>query len=446
MEQEKENLPPQIKKVSRKRTADGMEKISSAMFPTKQLIQSHFLPAEPEISLEESHLWKKFHKVGNEMIITKNGRRMFPVLKVNVKNLDPNAMYSIILDFKVIDSHRWKFANGIWKMGGKPNNVNSSSVYVHPESPNFGSHWMSNSIGFNKIKLTNRGNPNNNSTIMLHSLHKYEPRVHIIKVGTSGGAVAGSNSSDNQKIVATKSFYETEFIAVTAYQNEQVTSMKIKHNPFAKAFLDAKERDGIKTVSSCQGAVTGFAYPVATPMANPAMHFPTMVKLEPTPLDLMPLPSIPTFTDTLNFDHLNFMPPTLSPPLEFMPQTLPDMNNCNFYQPNLLLENENCQMIMPENKQEQALTDSANSLSSNQPLIETMETNNFNEMCEERSPKLLKFDPSLDLELDGINMGLTDGLRQQSWSSFGNIPSLDGFASDENFSDSLFQLPNLDFL
>jgi hypothetical protein len=29
---------------------------------------------------------------------------------------------------------------------------------------------------------------------------------------------------------------------VTAYQNEEVTSLKIKYNPFAKAFLDAKER------------------------------------------------------------------------------------------------------------------------------------------------------------------------------------------------------------
>ena len=37
-------------------------------------------------------------------------------------------------------------------------------------------------------------------------------------------------------------FPETQFVAVTAYQNEEVTSLKIKYNPFAKAFLDAKER------------------------------------------------------------------------------------------------------------------------------------------------------------------------------------------------------------
>lgn len=91
---------------------------------------------------------------------------------------------------------------------------------------------------------------------MLNSLHKYEPRIHIVKVGGI------------QKMITSQSFPETQFIAVTAYQNEevagaqtpfykhtspscanlsplpQITALKIKHNPFAKAFLDAKERYG----------------------------------------------------------------------------------------------------------------------------------------------------------------------------------------------------------
>lgn len=63
---------------------------------------------------------------------------------------------------------------------------------------------------------------------MLNSLHKYEPRVHLVRVGSE------------QRRVVTYPFPETQFIAVTAYQNEEVTSLKIKYNPFAKAFLDAK--------------------------------------------------------------------------------------------------------------------------------------------------------------------------------------------------------------
>ena len=104
---------------------------------------------------------------------------------------------------------------------------------MHPDSPNFGSHWMKQSISFSKVKLTNKLNQHNGQQIMLHSLHKYEPRVHIIKVGGQQGT---------QQILKTQTFPTTRFIAVTAYQNEEITSLKIKHNPFAKAFLDAEQR------------------------------------------------------------------------------------------------------------------------------------------------------------------------------------------------------------
>ncbi len=69
---------------------------------------------------------------------------------------------------------------------------------------------------------------------MLNSLHKYEPRLHIVKVDQGG--------SGQGRIIKTVPFPKTQFIAVTAYQNEEVTALKIKYNPFAKAFLDARDR------------------------------------------------------------------------------------------------------------------------------------------------------------------------------------------------------------
>ena len=47
---------------------------------------------------------------------------------------------------------------------------------------------------------------------MLNSLHKYEPRIHIIRVG----------APESNRTVVSHSFPETQFIAVTAYQNEEV--------------------------------------------------------------------------------------------------------------------------------------------------------------------------------------------------------------------------------
>ncbi|XP_076819691.1 T-box transcription factor T homolog 1-like isoform X2 [Clavelina lepadiformis] len=183
-----------------------------------------------KMSLLEQSLWIKFNKFVNEMIVTKNGRRMFPVLKATVTGLEPGSMYSIMLDFVPVDNNRWKYVNGEWIPGGKPEPHVSSCPYVHPDSPNFGSHWMKQPIGFSRVKLTNKATANSQQ-IMLNSLHKYEPRIHVIKVG----------GADSQKMISTHSFPETRFIAVTAYQNEDVTSLKIKYNPFAKAFLDAKE-------------------------------------------------------------------------------------------------------------------------------------------------------------------------------------------------------------
>ena len=37
--------------------------------------------SEPQVELEDSGLWNKFRTFTNEMIVTKNGRRMFAVIK-----------------------------------------------------------------------------------------------------------------------------------------------------------------------------------------------------------------------------------------------------------------------------------------------------------------------------------------------------------------------------
>ncbi|XP_016127089.1 T-box transcription factor TBX19-like [Sinocyclocheilus grahami] len=153
---------------------------------------------------------------------------MFPILKVSVTGLDPNAMYSFLLDFSPADGHRWKYVNGEWVPAGKPEPHSHSCVYIHPDSPNFGAHWMKAPVSFNKVKLTNK--LNGGGQIMLNSLHKYEPQIHIVRVGGS------------HRMVTNISYTDTQFIAVTAYQNEEITALKIKHNPFAKAFLDAKDR------------------------------------------------------------------------------------------------------------------------------------------------------------------------------------------------------------
>ena len=63
--------------------------------------------------------------------------------------------------------------------------------------------------------------------ITLNSLHKYVPRLNIIKVEQ------GDSKNYTIKI---EDLSICEFIAVTAYQNENLKDLKITYNPYAKAF------------------------------------------------------------------------------------------------------------------------------------------------------------------------------------------------------------------
>lgn len=92
------------------------------------------------------------------------------MLKVSVSGLDPRSMYSFLLDFVPADGSRWKFMNGEWVAIGREEchsegqsegqshteGCGDRGIYIHPDSPNFGAHWMKAAVTFNKVKLTNK--------------------------------------------------------------------------------------------------------------------------------------------------------------------------------------------------------------------------------------------------------------------------------------------------
>ncbi|XP_077383339.1 eomesodermin-like [Festucalex cinctus] len=180
-------------------------------------------------------LWLKFHRHQTEMIITKQGRRMFPFLSFNIIGLSLTAHYNVFVEVALADPNHWRFQGGKWVTCGKADNSSQGNkVYIHPESPNTGAHWMRQEISFSKLKLTNNKGTNHSISqmIILQSLHKYQPRVHVVEVT--------ENSMEDNANPKTQSFIfpETQFIAVTAYQNTDITQLKIDHNPFAKGFRD----------------------------------------------------------------------------------------------------------------------------------------------------------------------------------------------------------------
>ncbi|XP_006010469.1 T-box brain protein 1b [Latimeria chalumnae] len=198
--------------------------------------QPGLVPGKAQVYLCNRPLWLKFHRHQTEMIITKQGRRMFPFLSFNISGLDPTAHYNIFVDVILADPNHWRFQGGKWVPCGKADtNVQGNRVYMHPDSPNTGAHWMRQEISFGKLKLTNNKGASNNTgqMVVLQSLHKYQPRLHVVEVNEDG-----TEDSSQPGRVQTYTFPETQFIAVTAYQNTDITQLKIDHNPFAKGFRD----------------------------------------------------------------------------------------------------------------------------------------------------------------------------------------------------------------
>ncbi|KJH44968.1 T-box [Dictyocaulus viviparus] len=60
--------------------------------------------------LEGISLWRRFHALGTEMIVTKSGRRMFPVLSISITGLETNVHYSLLVDMECVDSQRYRYS------------------------------------------------------------------------------------------------------------------------------------------------------------------------------------------------------------------------------------------------------------------------------------------------------------------------------------------------
>ncbi|XP_066545163.1 T-box transcription factor TBX3a [Amia ocellicauda] len=197
--------------------------------PLKTLEPEEEVEDDPKVHLEAKELWEQFHKRGTEMVITKSGRRMFPPFKVRCTGLDKKAKYILLMDIVAADDCRYKFHNSRWMVAGKADPEMPKRMYIHPDSPATGEQWMSKVVNFHKLKLTNNISDKHGFTI-LNSMHKYQPRFHIVR------------ANDILKLpystFRTYVFPETEFIAVTAYQNDKITQLKIDNNPFAKGFRD----------------------------------------------------------------------------------------------------------------------------------------------------------------------------------------------------------------
>lgn len=242
------------------------------------------------IEPDNRDLWTRFQACErNEMIITKSGRCLFPVLKFNVlpedcDTLDPdsNSIFSYALKMERVDSFKWKYRDGNWyhipstSIHSARPHESSSHLYEPETSPSSWPQIMQDGLNFAKVKLTNRkGSALNNAInstsdnriissnfFSLSSFGNYVPVVYLldwtrlfrnhVEISPPINISTILRTFDQSELEREKALFkipihECSFIAVTHYQNDLITHLKKHNNPHAKGFILTDEGMGRMT-------------------------------------------------------------------------------------------------------------------------------------------------------------------------------------------------------
>ncbi|NXS07486.1 TBX18 factor, partial [Neodrepanis coruscans] len=193
-------------------------------------------PQAPRVDLQGAELWKRFHEIGTEMIITKAGRRMFPAMRVKISGLDPHQQYYIAMDIVPVDNKRYRYVyhSSKWMVAGNADSPVPPRVYIHPDSPASGETWMRQVISFDKLKLTNN-ELDDQGHVTERSVKKI---IHIFM--TKNLSVFKISESGKRLHMRT---------SIGGFLNKLITRLKIDRNPFAKGFRDSgRNRMGLEAL------------------------------------------------------------------------------------------------------------------------------------------------------------------------------------------------------
>ncbi|XP_072405285.1 uncharacterized protein [Chiloscyllium punctatum] len=187
-----------------------------------------------KVSLKKWSVWDKFYNLGTEMRMSKRGRFMFPYCEYSVSGLDPDKNYIMAMDISPVDNYRYRYNGCKWQINGKATPHVTGRLYFHPNGSVSGKEWMVKPVSFAKMRLTNCPTAEEGNAI-LHSMHRYVPQLHII---VADGIIEKLNLNDPR--VYTFVFQQTEFFAVTKYENKFIRQLKHFYNPYGTALRDVK--------------------------------------------------------------------------------------------------------------------------------------------------------------------------------------------------------------
>lgn len=160
---------------------------------------------------------------------------MFPTVRVSFSGVRPEERYAVLLDVVPVDNKRYRYAyhRSSWLVAGKADPPAPPRLYPHPDSPYTGDQLRKQVVSFEKVKVTNNELDKTGQVsvvdrlrltllmqMVLNSMHRYQPRVHLVK--WREGRVRAVESLEDEEF-HTYIFPECVFTAVTAYQNQLVS-------------------------------------------------------------------------------------------------------------------------------------------------------------------------------------------------------------------------------
>ncbi|TKR73521.1 hypothetical protein L596_020822 [Steinernema carpocapsae] len=165
-----------------------------------------------------------------------SGKKMFPNMMFRVSGLIPSNHYLLAVSFRRVDEYRYKYSDYKWSQMGKGEPIEESPLLYPREGVQSGEIWnKQETVKFDKVKLTNTNTDIRNAIVSLKSMHKYRPYICVLRV--NGDKNDQQPLIHNpQTLVAQFEMPLMDFIAVTAYNNDQLKSLKVDNNKYAKGF------------------------------------------------------------------------------------------------------------------------------------------------------------------------------------------------------------------
>lgn len=250
------------------------------------------------LKLLDNSLWREFDAQHNEMIITKIGRNLFPILEFGFKGLSEHSKYRIGITMEAMSYNKLKYTGGRWEsLDVVEELLKSNEVFLEKS----GRELLTRGLKLEKLKLTNSKDAVHKSDQMIRvqSMRQYIPTINLYEIYPHGG----------YNHVGRFKFPETKFIAVTAYQSDQVKHLKVQKNKFAQGF-----RDGSKaSTSTIAPTSTGTKRPTSTTSSNSSPDSTLSIDVPDFLVAKKERKDAPTFTQRENVAPPNFyqfpMPP-----------------------------------------------------------------------------------------------------------------------------------------